>query len=57
VEKLLEQALQLLDEGLLPADLSNIYIFIKIISFIGLLVVFSGGLGFYLGLTTALVTH
>lgn len=57
MDKLLEQALQLLGEGLLPADLSNVYIFIKIISFITLLVVFSGGLGFYLGLTTALVTQ
>jgi len=57
MEKLLEQALGFLDEGLLPADLSNVYVFIKIISFVILLVVFSGGLGFYLGLTTALVTH
>lgn len=57
MEKLYEQALRFLDEGLLPADLSNIYIFMKIISFVILLVVFSGGLGFYLGLTTFQVTH
>ena len=48
---LIENAMKLLNGGLLPADLTNIYIFIKILSFVLLVAISSFGIGFYLGLS------
>jgi len=52
MSSLQDRALKLLSEGLLPADLSNVLIFMKIAGFIILVSVLSGAVGFYLGLTT-----
>ena len=48
--QLIKEALKILDEGLLPGDLDNVYIFVKIVSLFALVTVLSGGVGFYLGL-------
>lgn len=48
-QKIHDRAVELLNSGLLPADLTNIYILIKIVSFVFLIAVFSGVIGFILG--------
>ena len=57
MSSLVNQALKLLSDGLLPADLSNVLIFAKIACFIALVAVLSGAVGFYLGLSTIKFTH
>lgn len=50
-QELFEEALRLLDKGLLPADLTNVWIFTKILATILLIAVLSGFLGFYIGIS------
>lgn len=57
MDKLYNEALKMLDKGLLPADISNIWILIKIVTTFILTSVLSWSFGFYLGLNSIKLLH